>query len=227
MSSTLAIIPARSGSKGIKNKNIKIFNGKPLISWTINQAITEIGASNVIVSTDSDQILNIAKDYGHKYTYKRPDTLATDNALTEPTMEHVIKWYIQNISTPKYVMLLQPTSPIRFIGRIQETIDYIKKRNLDSLVSVVKDHSFFWKNPKYPMPTYNPLKRPRRQDVSLENINFRENGSIYISKLEKFLESSCRISGKIGLFEMEQIESYEIDTKVDWIINETLMKALS
>lgn len=226
MSNILAVIPARGGSKGIKGKNIKSMYGKPLIAWTLEQALTELGQSNVLLTTDNDKIYNVAKLHGHRFTYKRPDELATDMASTEPTMEHALRWYIQEVKTPDYIMLLQPTSPIRFPGRLKDIIHCIEDSGLDSLVSVVEDHSFHWSNPERPEASYNPLARPRRQDICTEDRRYRENGSIYITKTEKFLETSCRISGKIGFFEMDQIESYEIDTEVDWVLNESLMEKL-
>ena len=226
MSNVLAIIPARGGSKGIKDKNIKDICGKPLISWTLDQALTELGHLNVLLTTDSNEIFDVAKRYGHRFLYKRPAELATDTALTEPTMDHAVRWYIKEVETPNYIMLLQPTSPIRFPGRLKEIVQYIENTDLDSLVSVVADHSFHWKNLERPQASYEPKARPRRQDISIEDRQYRENGSIYLTKTEKFLENSCRISGRIGLFEMEQIESYEIDTQVDWILNESLMESL-
>lgn len=226
MSNVLAIIPARGGSKEIKGKNIKAIFGKPLVVWTLEQALTELGHSNVLLTTDNSEIFDVAKLYGHRFSYKRPDELATDTALTEPTMEHALRWYIREVETPKYIMLLQPTSPIRFPGRLKEIIQSIENSGLDSLVSVVEDHSFYWKNPECPKASYDPQARPRRQDIRINDRQFRENGSIYITKTEKFLETLCRVSGDIGIFEMDQIESYEVDTQVDWLINESLIESL-
>lgn len=87
MSNDLAIIPALGGSKEIKGKNIKAISGKPLVVWTLEQALTELGHSNVLLTTDNSEIFDVVKLHGHRFPYKRPNELATDTASTEPTME--------------------------------------------------------------------------------------------------------------------------------------------
>lgn len=224
----LAVIPARGGSKGIPRKNVKLMHEKPLILWTLEQAINELGTSSVLVSSDSKEIQEIVADAGHKFTtYNRPKSLATDEASTEPVLSHALDWYRLNTGRePEFLMLLQPTSPVRKPGRLLEALEFLKTHNCDSVLSVVRDHAFFWKNRDKPIPTYNPSKRPRRQDISIEDEVYRENGSIYVTKTKSFFESGCRISGDTRLFEMSQEESYEIDTPTDWLINEALLREI-
>jgi CMP-N,N'-diacetyllegionaminic acid synthase len=227
MSKILAIIPARGGSKGIKRKNVMPFKGSPLISWTVRQAILELGVENVIVSTEDTEIARIAKDAGHIYSYIRPERLATDKSSTEPVMEHVYEWYKKEIGkTPTYIMLLQPTSPIRNHGRVIDAVTLMDKKKFDSALSVFEEHAFHWRDFDAPKPTYDPQKRPRRQDIEDKDRIYRENGSIYITKTECFEKGKCRISGSIGLILMDQHESVEIDTLTDWKINENFVDLL-
>jgi CMP-N,N'-diacetyllegionaminic acid synthase len=227
-SDVLAIIPARGGSKGIPNKNIKSLCGKPLILWTQQQSIMELGNSSVLVSSDSADIRKVANDAGHKFRdYKRPNVLATDFTSTEPVLEHGLAWYKKITGkNPKFLMLLQPTSPLRLPGRLTEALDLISSSGCDSVLSVVEEHAFYWKNHDTPVPSYEPSQRPRRQDIDSNERVFRENGSIYVTKTEAFEDTKCRISGTIQLLEMTREESYEIDEPTDWLINETLLKAL-
>ncbi|MDB4052641.1 acylneuraminate cytidylyltransferase family protein [Octadecabacter sp.] len=227
-SDVLAIIPARGGSKGIPNKNIKSLCGKPLILWTQQQAIMELGSSSVLVSSDSADIQKVANDAGHKFPdYERPDVLATDFASTEPVLDHGLAWYKKVTGKkPKFLMLLQPTSPLRRRGRLTEAFDLIRSSGCDSVLSVVEEHAFHWKNRNTPVATYDPSKRPRRQDINSNEQIFRENGSIYVTTTEAFEDTKCRISGTIKFLQMTKEESYEIDEPTDWLINETLLKAL-
>ena len=227
MSKILAIIPARGGSKGIKRKNVMPFKGHPLISWTVRQAILELGVENVIVSTEDTEIARVAKEAGHIYSYIRPERLATDKSSTEPVMEHVYEWYKKEIGkVPTYIMLLQPTSPIRNHGRVIGAVTLMDKRKFDSALSVFEEHAFYWWDFGAPISTYDPQKRPRRQDIEDKDRIYRENGSIYITKTECFEKRKCRISGSIGLILMDQHESVEIDTLTDWKINENFVELL-
>ena len=223
----LAIIPARGGSKGIPKKNIRSLCGKPLIMWSMEQAISELGKASVLISSDSAEIRKVVNDAGHKYTnYKRPDILATDVASTEPVLEHGLAWYREVTGkNPSFLMLLQPTSPLRFPGRLTEALDLIRSSGCDSVLSVVEEHAFFWKNQSTPIADYDPLHRPRRQDVDSKKRKFRENGSIYVTKTEAFDKTKCRISGTVRLLEMTREESFEIDERVDWLVNKALLKA--
>ena len=124
-------------------------------------------------------------------------------------------------------MLLQPTSPVRKPGRLTQACDMLISRKLDSLVSVTASHAFFWTNRyEHATPMYDLSKRPRRQDFNVQNTPYRENGSIYLSTYDNFKRTGNRVSGKIGLLEMEDFESIEIDTPLDWKINEAIFENL-
>lgn len=225
MINNLAIIPARSGSKGIPGKNLKKIAGKPLIYWTINSAIESKYISRVIVSTDSPEILEISQSYGAECPFMRPSNISDDFASTESVIEHCCNWLSENEGyTPDNIFLLQPTSPIRKEGSIDMSFELFLEEKADSLLSVNRFHHFLWEDKKNPNALYNYKKRPRRQDIDEVDIKFIENGSIYITKYNAFMRDLNRLSGSISLFEMHDEEAYEIDTPLDFIIVESILK---
>jgi CMP-N,N'-diacetyllegionaminic acid synthase len=218
----LAIIPARGGSKGIPMKNIHKLKGKPLLFYTINASLTSKEINRTIVSTNHPKIAKVAKKLGAE-VIKRPQKLSSDKAKVESTMLHVINFLEKNENyIPDVVILLQNTSPLRTNIDIDNAIKIFKKRNLDSILSVTKSHYFIWKkyNNKIIPINYNPLQRPNRQEMKNE---FIENGAIYITKYNSFIKSECRISGKIGIYEMLPQYSIDVDEKLDLIKIEKIM----
>ncbi|RYL95806.1 acylneuraminate cytidylyltransferase family protein [Sporolactobacillus sp. THM7-4] len=221
----LTIIPARAGSKGIPNKNIRLINGKPLLAWSIESSLHCNKIKHTIVSTDSNKIAQISRDYGAEVPELRPSGLAQDETPTEPVLIHVLeRLEIQENYRPDAVILLQPTSPFRKPDSLKKAIGLFEKQQADSLLSVCPNHHFFWKNSDDPDPLYPFQSRPRRQDIRPQDQWFRENGSIYITKTEILKKYKNRLGGKIVLFVMSEEESYEIDSEIDFKINELILK---
>ena len=133
----LGFIPARSGSKELKNKNLKKFNGKPLIYHTISIS-KKFKTITTFVSTDSKKILNLAKNYGVKFNYLRPKKMASDNSQVIDSVFHALKWFENNNIFFDAVMLLQPTSPIRVKKEVTKIINIFKKKKLNSIASAVE-----------------------------------------------------------------------------------------
>lgn len=223
MKRILAIIPARGGSKGVPNKNLRELSGKPLIAWSIEQALAANGVTDVIVSTDDPEIAAKARELGAQVPFLRPAELATDTAPTEPVMVHALEFMERSNDRYDAVMLLQPTSPLRVIGTIDAAIEQFDSLGADSLLGVAETHAFFWQQSPV-RASYDYTERPRRQDIRPMDRRFRETGSIYITGRDAFLNARNRLVGKISLFKMHECESWEIDSEVDFAILEVLMK---
>ena len=221
----VAIILARGGSKGIPGKNKKIFCGKPLICWTIEQVKRSKLINSVWLSSDDNEILSIAKNENVEII-RRPLDISGDNASSESGWIHAIN-YIENIGQKiDHVIALQATSPLRETKDIDNAIEYFQKENLDSLFSGSELRDFFiWKriNNKLDSVNYDYQKRQRRQDIPTQYV---ENGSFYIFRPEILKKYNNRLGGSIGVSLMELWKSFELDSLEDWKMCEVLMKGL-
>ncbi|MBT4039749.1 MAG: acylneuraminate cytidylyltransferase family protein [Rhodospirillales bacterium] len=227
MTSYLAFIPARGGSKGLPGKNLRVFAGKPLISWSIEQALAAPEIDRVLVSTDDTEIAEVARACGADVPFLRPENLASDTSTTESAMQHALVHLEKQNSLPDVIILLQPTSPVRSASSISRAIHEFESTEADSLISVCESHVFIWKNPKNPQASYDVSNRPRRQDIPEDDRIFLENGSIYMTKTDLFQRHNNRLVGKIHMFEMGNLESREIDDAGDFAATEALMACMT
>ena len=222
MTLTIAIIPARGGSKGVPRKNIGLLAGKPLIAHSILDAKESKFTDRVYVSTDNPEIAKVSRKYGAEVIH-RPDRLAGDTASSESALIHAVGELEKSGINPELIVFLQCTSPIRTGVDIDNAIAKLKTENTDSLLSVSPSHRFLWEevNGVAKSINYDYRNRPRRQDMQPQYV---ENGSIYIFKPWVLKESGNRLGGKISLFVMSEAASWEIDSALDFEITESLIK---
>lgn len=228
----LGVIPARGGSKGVKGKNIRALAGKPLIQYTIEQALLS-NLSQFIVSTDSSQISDISKSLGAEVPFIRPEDLSTDSAKSLPVIQHAL-CFMEERNNTKYnaVMMLQPTTPFRTKEDINECIAKLEETDADSVISVVDVGAIHPARMKYlegdrliDPPFCETVENQPRQELKQMYIR---NGAIYLTKREIILMGSFK--GKdCRAYIMPEDRSVNIDTESDffyaeWIINRMTLK---
>ncbi|WP_123377657.1 acylneuraminate cytidylyltransferase family protein [Aliarcobacter butzleri] len=211
----LGIVPARGGSKRLPRKNMLDLCGKPLIAWSIEAGLNSKYIDKVVVSSDDDEILNISLNFGAE-TIKRPVELASDTATTFDAIKHAI----ENVEKYDYIVLLQPTSPLRNEKHIDEAIQLLEEKNADAVVSVCEmEHSPLWSNT---LPNDGNMRGFLRKEIlnkrsqDLEKY-YRLNGAIYICKTAKLLEEqSFFLKDSIFGFKMDRKSSVDIDEEIDF-----------
>ncbi len=230
----LAVVPARGGSKGIPRKNLAPVGGRPLLAWTVEAARTSRyaagGRLEVVVSTEDPEIAEAARTLGARVV-DRPAALAQDQTPTEPVVRHAIADAIARGQRPDLVVLLQATSPVRLPGSIDRAIDQLVQTGVDSLVGVVPQPIFLWAPgpaPSDPPTALYPWRaRPRRQDLTPEQLRYRETGSLYVTRTEIYESADNRLGGRIGLFVMAEVEGTDIDGPLDLALADATLRRLA
>jgi CMP-N-acetylneuraminic acid synthetase len=221
----LAIVPARGGSKRLPRKNILDLNGKPLITYSIEAGLKSNYVDTVVVSSDNNEILKIGKEHKAQ-TVKRPDFLANDTATTFDAIKHTI----ENFEKYDYIVLLQPTSPLRDAMHIDEAIELLDEKDADAIVSVCEmEHSPLWSNSlneSLSMQGFLKDEVLNKRSQDLETY-YRLNGAIYICKIEKLLEEkSFLLKNNIFAYVMSRERSIDIDEKIDFDIANLFIKGI-
>ena len=222
---TLCVIPARGGSKGVPRKNLLDVGGKPLIVWTIEQALA-VPDLDVLVSTDDEEIAEVARDAGARVPWLRPDDLAQDTTPTEPVVRHAIEQVSIERSRPDAVMLLQATSPVRHDDTLARALREFAGTGVDSMVGVVEQPPFIWQAGDPPTAAYDVSARPRRQDLTDTARRYRETGSLYLTRTTIYEREHNRLGGRIGLFVMDPREGVDIDTEDDLAFTAPMLASL-
>lgn len=219
----LCIIPARGGSKRLPGKNIKLLAGKPLITYSIEQANESGYIEKTIVSTEDAAIYKAAEKLGVEL-HRRPKQLSGDKITTLAVLKHILI-EIADKYKPEYVVLLQPTSPLRRVEHIDKAIQMAISRKADVVVSVKKATEpiewMFNIDSKSILRKYSPHHIGRKQDTQDLRIL---NGAVYVFSTNYLLKHDDIFSGVIYGFEMDKVSSIDIDDVVDFKIAEFLMK---
>lgn len=228
MKKVIAIIPAREGSKGVKNKNIKILKDKPLISYTIEEAKKSKLIDKLIVSTDSIEIAELSKKSGAEVPFIRPKDLSTDSSLTYDVVKHCLDFYKAKGEHYDIILLLQPTTPFRTVDTIDKSLTILKNdTTYTSVVSVVD------------VEGNHPLRMKKIKDNLLinyidqgfENMNprkelpkvFIRSGSIYAILTKNFYQEQSIVSKRCAPLILDKIETINIDTLLDFKLCELIL----
>lgn len=224
----LAIIPARSGSKRLPNKNIKKLFGKPLIAWSIEAGLNCPYIDEVVVSTDSQEYAEIARQYGAKVPFLRPKELAQDTTTTFDSIKHTIDCYQSQLNKSfDYIILLQPTSPLRNFQHICEAINTLFVKRATSIISICPcEHSPLWSNTLPSDHSMDYFLNPTNKGVRSQELPayYRLNGAIYIAETHSLLANQSFFTPNSYAFIMDTKISLDIDTEYEFHIAEMLIR---
>jgi CMP-N-acetylneuraminic acid synthetase len=218
MFNSICIIPLRSKSKSIKNKNIKKILGVPLCIYVLHSAIKSNLFKKIIIASDSSKYFSIIKsfitklhlDHRNIFFFKRSKKSSTNHAQTEIVLYDILK----KIKNYKYCYLLQATSPLLLRADLVNSFKVLKKNNYDSMFSAYITKKFLWaKKKSFCSLNYNYQIRPMRQK---KQNNYIESGAFYAFKTKEFIKYKNRLFGKIGVFEMPEERSIDIDEPKDF-----------
>ena len=210
----VAVIPARAGSKGIPNKNIRLINGKPLIYYSIQNAKKSQYITDIVVTTDSSEIKVIAQQMDVNYR-DRDKSLSGDSV----TLDSVIYDAVKDLKVD-YVITMQPTSPTLKVETLDRAIKYAIENDLDTVISVINKAHLSWgvdENGKY-LPNYK--ERLNRQYLPP---NFMETGAFVISKAS-VVNANTRIGKQVSVFEISEDEAIDIDSFEDLLIVKSIFE---
>ena len=223
----LGFIPARGGSKGLSGKNVLPLLGKPLIAWTIEQAQESRYIDQVLVSTDSEEIAEISKNYGAEVPFMRPKELATDNAKVMDVLAHTLNWLEMDKNLYDVIILLQPTSPLRSKEDIDSAIEMLFSKQARSIVSVCEtEHHPHWSNALPPdgcMKDFITNENRNKNRQELPNF-YRLNGAIYLAFSYYVKAHGSFLGNGTYAYIMPRERSIDIDNEVDFRFAEFLMQ---
>lgn len=223
---TIALIPARAGSKRLINKNLLLLSGKPLIAWTIDAALNCPAIDRVVVSTDSVDIKNVSTEFGAEVPFMRPGSLGRDKSTTDEVIMHAIEEL--NLSPDDILVLLQPTSPLRDAEDINSVLIEFNDLTVEGVVTVCEcEHSPMWSNILAEDRKMGDFIKPdlvnkRSQDLP---VFYRLNGAIYAYRVTYLIKHKSRFySDKIKAGIMSTCKSVDIDSQLDFNFAEFLIQ---
>ncbi len=224
----LGLINARGGSKGIPGKNIKLLNGKPLIAYSIEAGLAASRISRVVVSTDSTEIAEVARQHGADVPFMRPLGLASDTALQLDAIRHAVSFLEAEGDFYDVIVLLQPTCPLRSYLDVDKAVDLMEKSAADTVISVMQVHG------QHPLTMYVggpentllPLMDSNKAGVLRQEFPkvLWRNGAIYGIRRDVLMDQNTLYGSKVVGYEMPEECSANIDEPVDWIVTEALLQ---
>ena len=224
--SNLAIIPARSGSKGLPDKNIKLLCGRPLLAHSVEVAIESGKFGKVFVSTDSDRYAQIAKECGASADFLRSEEMSSDTAGSWDAVREVISELKKRGEHYDNIMLLQPTSPLRTAEDIVNAFNLFEEKDADAVLSVTEtDHSPLWCNTLPPDRSMDSFFRPEYENTPRQLLPtyYRINGAIYLINC-KCLNDENMFAANTYAYIMPRERSVDIDTELDFVVAESILR---
>jgi len=220
----LAIIPARGGSKGVPSKNTRLLCGKPLIAYTVEEALKSRHISRTIVSTDSADIARVARKCRAEVPFLRPAELAQDDTPMLPVVKHAVSFMEANGYHPEIVVLLQPTSPLREARHIDQAVDKLMETGADCVVSICPEKHppqwLFTLADGVLKPLFDEKIELRQQSQGV----YRLNGAVYVMKRDAVMQAEAILSGDTRAIVMPPEASVDIDTELDFKLAEALLQ---
>lgn len=222
-----ALIPARGGSKRLPRKNVKPLSGKPLIAWSIEAAQNSKYIDSVVVSTDDIEIKDISEKFGANVPFLRPESLSHDTASSFDVIRHAIQ-FLKIDGENNLIVLLQPTSPLRTVEELDDALEFFIRKKAKGVVSISEcEHSPLWANVLPEDASMTHFIRPEvlgKRSQDLEKF-YRLNGSIYIYQTQELIKNNQFFYHEsVYGFETPLRNSVDIDTELDFLIAETIMK---
>ena len=228
MNAMLALITARGGSKGVPGKNVAPVAGKPLIAWTIGAALASACVSRAVVSTDDDEIARVARQWGADVPFIRPAELARDDSPHIPVMTHAVEWLESREDLHfDYILLLQPTSPLRTAEDIDGAYRLCSEKNADSVVSVceARSHPYWTKridaNGRLEDFVASCEDYPQRQSLPPA---YALNGAIYLVKRDVLMEKQAIHTDRTYAYVMPPERSLDVDSPWDLHLADLILK---
>ncbi len=223
----LAVVPARGGSKGLAQKNVRPLAGKPLIAYTIEAALGSRYGLRVVVSTDDEKTASVAQEAGAQVPFMRPPVLAEDATPMFPVVKHAVQWLAQHESyEPDLIVLLQPTSPLRRAEHIDEAIELVLSSGADSAVSLCEtEHSPYWMQVVDSKGMVKPFMDARKEHTRRQNLPtvYRLNGAVLVTR-RTVLNQGRLLGDNTRAFIMDREVSVDIDDEIDFLLAEMLIQ---
>ena len=227
----LALIPARSGSVRLPRKNLLNLSGKPLIAWSIETALKSKYIDRIVVSTDDPEIAETSKRFGADVPFLRPPELATNDAKSIDVVIHALRYLETKLERFDYLLLLQPTSPMRTADHIDSAVEFLSEARIDAVIGVTEvDHPTEWTNilpSDLSMDKFFDRNWIERCSQDLPT-RYRINGALYLCNCERILkEKSMFFRNNVKAFVMDRAASVDIDTQFDLTIAQYLLSEIS
>ncbi len=225
--SALAIITARGGSKRIPRKNIKEFNGKPIIAYSIEAALKSGAFDEVMVSTDDEEIADIAREYGASVPFFRSEKTSNDYATTADVIEEVLEEYKKRGKEFEVLACIYPTAPFITSEKLKNAVDILSGSDADCLIPVVR----FSYPPQRAMEIHEGrlvFRQPENLSKRSQDLepHYHDAGQFYVTRTRSFLNTRSLLVGDIIPLELSELEVQDIDNEVDWKLAELKYKLI-